>query len=291
MLKKNKNKKIIILITIILIVLIIVISILLNINNTNKIKKSAILWYNDQNGLYNETTIGALYKNGYINSNKSLFLKQDLSCKIIKIENNKAIITNDVDCNLNDQMQKIPTLIVNLYKTSDNSKYDPNTWTSSDIEVKLSYKNNNLLEEDINRIYLTKDYSENKDDNSLIISTQSFIEDTYTINIMLNDGSIYSKDFSIKIDKTKPIYIDKEITNEDYKAYFEDNESNLDEVLYYLTDNNTPPTNIDQFNKKENISLESDKTYQVWAVATNNANLYSDFIEIGNFSLKTFEEE
>ena len=52
---------------------------------------------------------------------------------------------------------------------------------------------------------------------------------------MLNDGSVYSKDFTLMIDKTKPELTDIKVTDNDYNAYFEDKESNISEILYYVS--------------------------------------------------------
>ena len=285
-LKKVNKKRIIAISLIFLIVIILIICIVLSITNNNKIKNATLSWYNDQNKIYNKTTIGALYQNGYINSNKTLFIKKDISCQVIEIKDDKVVITNNNDCNLNEEMEKVPTIMLDLIKTNDNSKYDPNTWTSSDIKIELSYKNNNVKQSDINRIYLTKNYQENSNDNSLIISSDSNINDIYTVNLMLNDGSVYSKDFTLMIDKTKPELTDIKVTDNDYNAYFEDKESNISEILYYVSNTEYAPTKIEQFELKENIEINNDTTYYIWASAINNAGIHADFVKLGEFSKK-----
>ena len=298
--KKKENKKktktikyMILLITIIILLIIIISAIIINKNNTNKIKDATLSWYNDQNKLYSKTTIGALYENGYLDTNKSLIFKNNIECQVINIENEKVTITKENDCKLNEEMKKVPTIYVELTNIDDNSIYDNNKWTSSDVKVNLKYKNNSVKSEDIKLIYLSVNYQQ-IENNDLIISTDSYINTTYTANLMLNDGSVYSKDFNVMIDKTVPVLIETEITNDYYDAIFEDKESTIKSILYYVSENNTPPTSIEQFKEKENINIIPNKKYHIWAIGINTANLHSEFTYIGEFTRNitdTTEEE
>ena len=298
--KKKENKKktktikyMILLITIIILLIIIISAIIINKNNTNKIKDATLSWYNDQNKLYSKTTIGALYENGYLDTNKSLIFKNNIECQVINIENEKVTITKENDCKLNEEMKKVPTIYVELTNIDDNSIYDNNKWTSSDVKVNLKYKNNSVKSEDIKLIYLSVNYQQ-IENNDLIISTDSYINTTYTANLMLNDGSVYSKDFNVMIDKTVPVLIEKEITNDYYDAIFEDKESTIKSILYYVSENNTPPTSIEQFKEKENINIIPNKKYHIWVIGINTANLQSEFTYIGEFTRNitdTTEEE
>ena len=279
-----KNKLLIIILIIILLVLVSFIGygIYYKNKNNNEIKKASLTWYNDQNKAYNQTTIGTLYKNGYINDNKTLILKKNRDCQIIEIENNQAKITNEYDCELNKKLQQVPIFEVKLTNINDNSNYEQNTWTASDIKVDLIFKDSEVTK-NIERKYISHD---NQKMEELVIKTDEYIDDIYTINIVLKDGSTYSKDFKIMIDKTAPIFTEKKITDISYTAIFNDDQSDIKEVLYYISNTTYAPVVIEQFMKKEDIQLAKEKTYHIWAVAINGVGISSEYVYLGEFKRK-----
>ena len=259
---KNKFIIFIILGVIVVIMALIIISRNNGVLNTNnsEIEKQALLWYYDHDKLFDKTSIGALYKNGYINSN-------DNECVIINFDNDMAIISNKKDCDYNNSIKDYPTIIMNLVESDTNEEYKIGTWTSSDIKVNAKIKNNVIDNKDIERIYLAKDGEELDD---MIISSDENIDALYTLTLDLKNSNHYFRQFEIKIDKTKP-YL--EGVNGKY-ANFQDNESGIKEVLYHYSEvDDYVPTETSEFVELDNFMLEKEKTYYIWAIGINNAGI------------------
>lgn len=254
-----------------------------NKNNEN-ILNASLEWYKDLDGLYSKTTIGTLYHYGYIKDNKTLLLKKSRDCQVIEIKDNKAIFIDEEDCKLNEELKSVPIIKINLKNVVDDTTYNPNEWTSSDVKVEIEFKNNKKPN-NISQIYLS--HSLDPMNEELVITTDTYINDIYIINLVLEDGSVYSKEFNTKIDKTPPAFVNKEMINNDYNAIFEDNESGIRDILYYVSNTTYPPTTVEQFTPKEEIQINSDQTYHVWAIATNYANINSEITYLGEYVRKS----
>lgn len=282
----NKRRIILIPILIILIILLILL-IAFGISTTNKqneqIKKAALKWYYDTEMLYNKLTVGKLFENGYIDNTKTKILNKDIKCKVINIENDVVTITKENNCDLDKSIKNIPTIEVKLYAKDTNQEYVQTYWTSSDLIVKPIY-NKNFDKNEIEKTYITLDYEEVFDD--LIITTDNITENTYELNVLLKDGSLFKKEFRVMIDKTAPKYVSKNITDDNYEAIFEDEESGIQNVLYYVSENNDKPTSTDQFNIKESLEIMPNKKYYVYAIGINMAGKESEPIYIGEYTKK-----
>ena len=276
--KKNRFIIFIILGVIIVIMALLIISRNNGVLNTNnsEIEKQALLWYYDHDKLYNKTTIGALYKNGYIDSN-------DNECVIINLDNDKAKVSNKKDCDYNNSIKDYPTIIMNLVESDTNEEYKIGTWTSSDIKINAEIKNNVIDNKDIERIYLAKDGEEL---DEMIISSDDNLDALYTLTVDLNNSNHYFRQFEIKIDKTKPYLED---VNGKY-ANFQDNESGIKEVLYHYSEvDDYVPTETSEFVELDNFKLEKDKTYYIWAIGINNVGISSDIAYVGEYKNESEE--
>ena len=169
-----------------------------------------------------------------------------------------------------------------MTNVSDNTEYRENTWTSSDVKVDVYFKNNQTPI-NISSMYITLNSQPIITENLIIKADENKI-DTYTINLVLEDGSIYTKNFEILIDTTAPTYINTDMSNNDFDAIFEDNESGVEKILYYVSDQETPPSNLEQFLPKEQLELLTGITYNIWAVGVNQAGVYSDITYIGEYN-------
>lgn len=253
-----------------------------NNKNNNDILNASIKWAKDLDRLYNETTIGTLYHYGYIKDNKTLLLKKNRDCQVIEIYQDKANFKEEENCNLNEELKKVPIIQIKMTNVSDNTEYRENTWTSSDVKVDVYFKNNQAPI-NISSMYITLNSQPIITENLIIKADENKI-DTYTINLVLEDGSIYTKNFEILIDTTAPTYINADMSNNDFDAIFEDNESGVEKILYYVSDQETPPSNLEQFLPKEQLELLTGITYNIWAVGVNQAGVYSDITYIGEYN-------
>ena len=253
-----------------------------NNKNNNDILNASIKWAKDLDRLYNETTIGTLYHYGYIKDNKTLLLKKNRDCQVIEIYQDKANFKEEENCNLNEELKKVPIIQIKMTNVSDNTEYRENTWTSSDVKVDVYFKNNRAPI-NISSMYITLNSQPIITENLIIKADENKI-DTYTINLVLEDGSIYTKNFEILIDTTAPTYINADMSNNDFDAIFEDNESGVEKILYYVSDQETPPSNLEQFLPKEQLELLTGITYNIWAVGVNQAGVYSDITYIGEYN-------
>ena len=253
-----------------------------NNKNNNDILNASIKWAKDLDRLYNETTIGTLYHYGYIKDNKTLLLKKNRDCQVIEIYQDKANFKEEENCNLNEGLKKVPIIQIKMTNVSDNTEYRENTWTSSDVKVDVYFKNNQAPI-NISSMYITLNSQPIITENLIIKADENKI-DTYTINLVLEDGSIYTKNFEILIDTTAPTYINTDMSNNDFDAIFEDNESGVEKILYYVSDQETPPSNLEQFLPKEQLELLTGITYNIWAVGVNQAGVYSDITYIGEYN-------
>lgn len=253
-----------------------------NNKNNNDILNASIKWAKDLDQLYNETTIGTLYHYGYIKDNKTLLLKKNRDCQVIEIYQDKANFKEEENCNLNEELKKLPIIQIKMTNVSDNTEYRENTWTSSDVKVDVYFKNNQAPI-NISSMYITLNSQPIITENLIIKADENKI-DTYTINLVLEDGSIYTKNFEILIDTTAPTYINADMSNNDFDAIFEDNESGVEKILYYVSDQETPPSNLEQFLPKEQLELLTGITYNIWAVGVNQAGVYSDITYIGEYN-------
>lgn len=253
-----------------------------NNKNNNDILNASIKWAKDLDRLYNETTIGTLYHYGYIKDNKTLLLKKNRDCQVIEIYQDKANFKEEENCNLNEELKKVPIIQIKMTNVSDNTEYRENTWTSSDVKVDVYFKNNQAPI-NISSMYITLNSQQIITENLIIKADENKI-DTYTINLVLEDGSIYTKNFEILIDTTAPTYINADMSNNDFDAIFEDNESGVEKILYYVSDQETPPSNLEQFLPKEQLELLTGITYNIWAVGVNQAGVYSDITYIGEYN-------
>mgnify|MGYP005795243679 FL=1 len=253
--------------------------------NNEDILNASLEWYKDLDGLYSKTTIGTLYHYGYIKDNKTLLLKKNRDCQVIEIYQDKANFIEEENCNLNEELKKVPIIQIKMTNVSDNTEYRENTWTSSDVKVDVYFKNNQAPI-NISSMYITLNSQPIITEN-LIIKADENKNDTYTINLVLEDGSIYTKNFEILIDTTAPTYINADMSNNDFDAIFEDNESGIGDILYYVSNTTYPPTTVEQFTPKEEIQINSDQTYHVWAIATNYANINSEITYLGEYVRKS----
>lgn len=253
-----------------------------NNKNNNDILNASIKWAKDLDRLYNETTIGTLYHYGYIKDNKTLLLKKNRDCQVIEIYQDKANFKEEENCNLNEELKKVPIIQIKMTNVSDNTEYRENTWTSSDVKVDVYFKNNQAPI-NISSMYITLNSQQIITENLIIKADENKI-DTYTINLVLEDGSIYTKNFEILIDTTAPTYINTDMSNNDFDAIFEDNESGVEKILYYVSDQETPPSNLEQFLPKEQLELLTGITYNIWSVGVNQAGVYSDITYIGEYN-------
>lgn len=275
------KKKNILLIAIIVIIIIIVIVLFLMINNNKKesnkyIEEASLLWASDHNFLYNKLTIGALYKNGYINN----ISKYDM-CNVINVSNNKVTITKELDCNYNEEISKIATVDVKLINVSNNEDVTDN-WSNDDVKIELSYKNNNIDKDKIKEIYITSNEGIIAKEE-LIIRTNSYFNKEIEINIILEDGTNIATKKLVTIDKIKPTFLSKKIESNNFEAIFDDNESGIIDILYAASTKEEAPQDINLYKNKEQLVFESQETYHIYSIAKDLAGNTSDIVYVGEY--------
>ena len=278
------RKKILILILICLMVLLVLL-IIFGINVTNnqneQIKSAALKWYYDTDMLYGKVTIGKLYDDGYLDTDKSKLLNRDIRCRVVLVEDDVVKVTRDDDCDYNDSLSNLPKVEIKLYKKDSDSEYIEPEWTSSDVIVKPQY-GNNFDQSLIEKVYITSNYDVIFED--ALITTNSVLEGNYEFNVLLKDGSLIKKEFRVMIDKTAPVFVSKNMTDNDFEAIFEDEDSEIQKVLYYVTNEESRPTSLIDFKTKEEIKLLYDEKYYIYAAGVNWADVSSDIVYLGEFT-------
>lgn len=279
--KKNNNKRIVYIVIIIILVILISLYLIFNTLLYSKIKKGAIRWYEDHNEIYDKISIGALKVNGYIDNNKSLILRKNLDCKIIKIKDKKAAITRKYDCEYDKKAKDVPTIFVNFL--DDNGKVvNASSWMRN-YKLSISFKNDIYKESDIKTI---KFYG-NEDvilENNVI--KNNVLDDKYIMELCMNDGKCFDKDIYLMVDNTPPIYQNFEVDGNYFEAKYIDEESGVGEVYYYINEDNIAPTDTALFTKRNNLRFEKDKSYYVWAIASNYAGVSSEINYVGTYKFE-----
>lgn len=278
-----KKKFLIILLIILIIMLIGAIIGYFKLNNVlnDNIKNGTMEWYNDHDGEYDKTSIGALMKNGYIKSNKSLLLKKNLDCNIVNIKDNMAYITKNKDCDFDKEVKKIPTIYINFLNDNNDiiKTSSSNDWIKN-YKLSFKFKNDVYKESDIKTI---KFYG-NEDvllENNVI--KNDFLDDKYIMELCMNDGECFEKNMYLRVDNTAPVYQRFEVSDNSFEGIYTDEESGVRDVYYYISEKDETPTNLTLFLTQEQLIFDKDVTYYIWAIAYNNAGVRSDISYLGTY--------
>lgn len=278
-----KKKKLILIVLLIILLITLFTVILFGINKQKEqqkqIEEAALQWYYEQDELYGETTVELLHTNGYIKNTKNIILKNDMKCQVVKIENNKATLTKNKNCELNKNVKQVPIIMLSYIDENDKELTEKSP-SSTPIKVKVSYKNKTFDKKQIDTIYISKG------EETLSIDDQIKESGKYELRISMKDGNLYRKEFIVNIDTTVPTLITKNLTKDNFDVVYEDQDTGISRILYYISDKEVAPTSIEQFVKKEELDYALDKTYYVWSVGINNVGLNSNFDYLGSITKK-----
>lgn len=177
------------------------------------------------------TNVDNLVKLGYIsaddkNDNVINPINQEpMNCLIVKIVNDDdnlyATLTEEKECDNDAILQTNMHLGINIFKESDNSKVENDTWVNENVLLEVYFKDLDINEDDVEKIiWKTNAFTNEKDvmnvsdfraKNKFLIEASQIVNTTYYVEVVLKDKTVYYAKVIVKIDKQNPIVYEDEI--------------------------------------------------------------------------------
>ena len=192
-----------------------------------------------------------------------------LNCKKIKIENKKATVSGEDDCEYN--IRQYVNLKLYLGKTT--TLFDENKWYNSDVQICAKVfddENNEITEE------LMYAWSSSASPDNILNSDCQNISSKDSYKVVANaDGITYQRKLNVKIDKNAPIIkiVSQEVVANTTKTIIKltDNDSGLKRYKIALTDNIIAASWVNINKKSIEISKEDATDGEYTVIVQDNA--------------------
>ena len=158
-----------------------------------------------------------------------------MNCHLIYIteENNQLYgnYTEQEECDIEKIQTENRFLKISAYKTLDNTtlgeKVEEKEWTKENVILVAEFLDSNILLEKIKSITWrsnakeeTVEVENNFDSkNKYLVTAEQIVNSIYTVEIKMEDGTLYQTETYVRIDKQRPIVYDKEIRVEKENEY------------------------------------------------------------------------